>query len=97
VSPAEAVAAFRRLGAEVIPGRGKGNHTWMERLDDQGRRVAIFNVPMNRNPVPTGLFLKDLLRRNGIHDVAHLKLLLNAPDPPAAFLEAVMAHRAAGR
>lgn len=93
MSPAEAIAAFRRLGAEVIPGRGKGNHTWMERVDEQGHQIAIFNVPMNRNPIPTGLLLRSLLRRNGILDVGHLNELLAAPDPRAAYRKVIDARR----
>jgi hypothetical protein len=88
LSPEEAVAAFRRLGCQVIRGRGKGSHTWLQ-LSVDGRQRAIFNVPMNRNPIPTGTLKKSLLNQNGIRDEEHLRELLDARDPAQAFLRVV--------
>jgi hypothetical protein len=85
VSPDEAVATFRRLGCYVIPGRGKGSHTWLERRDARGRQIAIFNVPVTRNPIAKGT-LQRLLDTNGIRDETHLQELLADGDPPSAFL-----------
>jgi hypothetical protein len=85
VSPDGGVAAFRRLGCEVIPGRGKGSHVWMERLDAAGRQIAIINIPVTRNPIARGT-LHRILMTNGIRDEAHLQELLSADDPPAEFL-----------
>ena len=88
ISPDEAVAAFKKLGCQLIPGRGKGNHTWLQ-LSVEGRQRAIFNVPMNRNPIPGGTLKKSILNPNGIRDEEHLRELLAASDPRQAFLAVV--------
>jgi hypothetical protein len=88
LSPEEAVAAFRKLGCKVIPNRGKGNHTWMQ-LTVEGRQRAIFNIPMNRNPIPAGTLKRAILNPNGIRDEEHLRVLLAETSPPQAFLAVI--------
>ncbi len=86
MSPDEGIDAFRRLGCQRIPGRGKGSHAWMERRDAGGRQIAIFNVPVTKNPIPKGT-LQGMLATNGIRSEDHLRELLAARDPPAEFLK----------
>lgn len=84
LSPGELVAALRKLGCEVIQGRGKGSHMWVQ-LTIDGRQRAVFNIPTGRDPIAKGT-LSALLKSNGIRDEDHLLELLRADDPQRAFL-----------
>jgi hypothetical protein len=85
-SPNEAVAAFLVLGCTENPRHSRKNYRWLELLDGQGHQKAIFNVPVAKDPIPIGTFVKSILNPNGIRDEVHLKELLEAEDPRAAFL-----------
>jgi hypothetical protein len=91
LSPEEAVAAFKSLGCKVIPNRGRGNHTWLQ-LTVDGRQRAIFNVPMNRNPIAAGTLRHSILNPNGVRDEQHLRELLADANPPLAFLRVLPEH-----
>jgi hypothetical protein len=85
VTPKEAVTAFQRLGCTLNPKHSRKNYAWLELLNEHGHQIAIFNVPTSKNPVRRGTLINSLLNPNGIEDEAHLKRLLDSPDPPAAF------------
>jgi hypothetical protein len=84
LSPDELVGALLRLGCVENTRHSRKNYRWLE-LRDKGRQIAIFNIPVARNPVPAGTLRRGILNPNGIRDEDHLHELLKAKDPPAAF------------
>lgn len=87
MTPDEAVRAFLRLGCVEKPKHGRKNYRWLEVRNAEGRQIAIFNIPVSKQEIPRGTLLRSILRPNGIRNEEHLRQLLDADDPPAAFLE----------
>jgi hypothetical protein len=89
LSPDQLVAALLRLGCAENVRHSRKNYRWLEIHDEAGHQVAIFNIPVAKNPVPPGTLRASILNPNGIRDEAHLKELVDSADPPAA-LRAVL-------
>jgi hypothetical protein len=90
MTPDEAIRAFIRLGCVEVPRHSRHkNYRWLERTDEKGRQIAIFNVPVSKPILAKGTLLNSLLRPNGIRDEAHLQELLADLDPPSAFLKVI--------
>jgi predicted RNA binding protein YcfA (HicA-like mRNA interferase family) len=57
------LAALRRAGFVDAPKRGKGSHTALVRVDDDGRKYLVI-VPAS-DPIPVGT-LSAILRQAGV-------------------------------
>jgi len=69
VSSKQAIRAFEKLGFRIVPGRGKGSHTFMTRDDPR----ANLTVP-NQKEIKRGL-LRGLIRAAGISADQFVQLL----------------------
>jgi hypothetical protein len=86
LSPDQLVAALLRLGCVENVRHSRKNYRWLEILDESGHQIAIFPIPVAKNPVPPGTLRAGILNPNGIRDEQHLAELVASKDPPAALI-----------
>lgn len=85
MTPDELVRHLQRLGCEEDRRHSRKNYRWLEVTDEQGRQIAIFNIPTSKSPIREGTLVRGILNPNGIRDEAHLLELVGAADPRRAF------------
>jgi hypothetical protein len=92
LSPDQLVSDLLRLGCVENTRHSRKNYRWLEIHDGAGHQIAIFNIPVAKNPIPPGTLRAGILNPNGIRDEVHLKELLDSVDPPAALRAVLPRH-----
>lgn len=66
VSSDTIIRTLKKAGFEIAPRQGKGSHTALYKVDDDGKKLLVI-IP-HRNPVPRGTLISILKQANLTRD-----------------------------